>query len=272
MNREELLTVLRRTKDLMAETQGPRELWTAACLLAMMTHALENPEPVSTPVEDEDGTDVIRDESSYRKLVRADLDAIGWPIVVEDDGRKWWPFESNMPDAAKAQAYWLANYRFAVDETFDEETRRVVKLPANQGRDPDGKVVTFSWEGLVAVARYDDGRFATAWEGEKSTDPDFEFLFARLREWALANVPEGIEIVDGVPRYREARKEPEAFYVDEDGDRWHFVETPGGWAAVHVTKSGDAASSGVGEVGGSADALRAYLDARGIEWRKDGGA
>lgn len=295
MNREELLTVLHRTVDLMAESQGPRKSWTVECLLSTMIHALETtepmsaregdticngewlsgsgghrvfsgqcsnpatwreldggaqfcdeharaviaPEPVSAPVED--GPDVIRNASGFQcRLVAAKADK-GTPIVV-DEHDYWFPFieRENKVTAAKLQAFWRANYRFAVDETFDEETCRVVKLAANQGRTTDGAdgdVVTFEW----------------------------------CEEEPVAWFPKGIEIVDGVPRYRETPKVPEASYVDGSGERWHFVETPGGWVAVCAIERG-ALAYHVLENGFPAMALRDYLNAKGIEWRKDGGA
>jgi len=67
--------------------------------------------------------------------------------------------------------------------------------------------------------------------------------------------------------------DPASAFVDADGDRWHFVETPDGWAAVRIsTRSKFAAAVSTGGRGPAAGALRAYLNARGIEWRKDGGA
>jgi len=64
---------------------------------------------------------------------------------------------------------------------------------------------------------------------------------------------------------KEPAKEPPAFFVDDDGDRWHFVETTGGWFAVCRAEAYH-----VREKGPPALALRAYLDVRGVKWRKDG--
>lgn len=236
------------------------------------------PEPVSAPVEDEDGPDVIRDASGFRwRLVAARARGDGEAIVCDSGGRGWFAFDARQDviSATKLQAYWRENYRFAVDETFDEETRRVVKLPANQGRTPDGDVVTFAWDGLDAVARNIDGRDRLTCRGsfDVFTVGPWRHLENRLRDWALANVPEGIEIVDGVPRYRETKKEPEAFFVSKRGYRWHFVETPEEWVAV-MFLGGCSSSFAASDPSPSPvrDALRAYLDAKGVAWRKDGGA
>lgn len=233
-------------------------------------------EPVSAPVEDEDGPDVIRPTCGRRVLVSAIVRGGGLPLVFDDEGDDWNPFFPNEFSsagvAAKAQAYWRANYRFAVDETFDEERKRVVKLPANQGRTPEGYVVTFGWEGHRAWARYEEGHGFAVWPFVDVDDAS-QALQARLRDWALANVPEGIEIVDGVPRYRETKKEPEAFFVSKRGYRWHFVETPEEWVAV-MFLGGCSSSFAASDPSPSPvrDALRAYLDAKGVAWRKDGGA
>ena len=130
----------------------------------------------------------------------------GSPLLLEDDGSEWYPFEPIMPDAEKARTYWKAHYKFAVDECFAEDARRVVRLPENQGRTPAGDVTTFAWEGKLAVARVaKSGPFVDCWPPTIELYPITAWakFRERLRDWALANIPENIVIVEGVPLLRQ---------------------------------------------------------------------
>jgi len=104
---------------------------------------------------------------------------------------------------------------------------------------------------------------------ESETCANLVRLHTRVNELELAKEVEQ-------PRAKRGHgspSDPASAFVDADGDRWHFAETPDGWAAVRIsTRSKFAAAVSTGGRGPAAGALRAYLDARGIEWRKDGGA